>query len=76
MITAANLFGAYFSVGLLLMAVVVVSTKAKRRRLALETIAGADEISAAVLIFIALLWPIWLVYLLTKEKRHPPPNHE
>jgi hypothetical protein len=64
----ATIFAIYFGIGLLLMVVALVSSKTRDAGKALDPLVGADEISAGILIFIALLWPLWLFAALTKDE--------
>ena len=67
----AMLFFAYFGVGLLLMTIAV-ATPGKEKRTkwwgGIAFITG-DGFDAGLLIFIALLWPIWLIVILAKRSR-------
>jgi hypothetical protein len=63
MSTPAILFSVYFFIGLLLVTVAVASPGNRKRtkRFRLFAIGGGDGFDAGLLIFIAVLWPIWLV---------------
>lgn len=64
----AILFGVYFGVGLILM-IVAMASPGKERRGKRFTPAGTGDIADAVLlIFVALLWPLWLISLLGKKE--------
>jgi hypothetical protein len=69
MSTPAILFGVYFGIGLLLMIVAVAAPGKERRTKSFGPAAGGDSIDAALLIFIALLWPLWLLSLLGKTSK-------
>ena len=62
----ATLFAVYFFVGLVLM-IVAVATRGKERRARDLDFADGSQLSAGLLIFIALLWPLWLIGLLAKD---------
>lgn len=66
MSAASTFFAVYLAVGLLLVVVAVAAPGRERRTRGLVG-AGGDELSAALLFFIAVLWPLWLVWLLVKE---------
>jgi hypothetical protein len=63
------LFGIYFGIGLLLMIVAVAAPGKEERTKGFSPAGGGDSFDAALLIFIALLWPLWLVSLLSKESK-------
>ena len=63
----AILFTIYFAIGLLLMTISVASTGKEKRTKGFETAGGGDAFDASLLIFIALLWPIWLITSLLKK---------
>ena len=65
---AAILFMIYFAIGLLLMTIAVASPGKEKRTKGFETAGGGDALDAGLLIFIALLWPIWLITCLLKKK--------
>lgn len=72
MSTGAIAFGIYFGIGLLLL-ILVIAIRAKEKGLAgFEAGGGGDVIDAWLLIFIAVLWPVWLVVWLTKKESKPP----
>jgi hypothetical protein len=60
------LFAAYFIVGLLLM-IFAVATRGKERRAAYLDLSDGSAVGAGFMIFIALLWPFWLITLLAKD---------
>jgi hypothetical protein len=68
MSTPAILFGIYFGIGLILMIVAVAAPGKERRTKGFGPAAGGDSVDAALLIFVALLWPVWLVSLLSKKE--------
>jgi hypothetical protein len=65
------LFGAYFFIGIILM-IVAVATRGKERRAPYLDVSGGTLVDAALLIFIALLWPFWLIAWLAKDDK---PNY-
>lgn len=68
MSTPAILFGIYFGLGLVLMIVAVAAPGKTEGTKNFGPAAGGDSVDAALLIFIALLWPLWLVSLLGKKE--------
>ena len=66
MSAGATWFGIYFGIGLILMILTLASHRGRKRA---ELLAGGapDELSAVLLIFVALLWPVWLIAMLTKR---------
>lgn len=69
MSTPAILFGIYFGTGLLLMIVAVATPGKETRTKGFEGFGLGSGFDAGLLIFIALLWPLWLVSLLGKETK-------
>ncbi len=67
MSTPAILFSIYFAIGLLLMIVAVASPGKERRTKGFEPPGGGDGADAALLIFIAVLWPLWIVGLFARN---------
>jgi hypothetical protein len=68
MSTPAILFGVYFAIGLILM-IVAVATRGKEKRAKNFDVFGAyDGFDAGLMIFIALLWPIWILSLPGKNE--------
>lgn len=65
----AVLFFIYFIVGLLLVIVAVATPGKERRAENFGPMGTGTGLDAWLLIFIALLWPIWLLTLLAKERR-------
>lgn len=67
MSTAAALFSTYFGIGLVLMIVAFICRKAERpsRKPGLFF----DE---HLVVFVALLWPIWLFTSLLRDDHQPP----
>ena len=65
----AELFAVYLGIGLLLMVVVFISKRATRGLNVSESLVDGGYIAAAFLISVALLWPVWLVYLMVREDR-------
>lgn len=70
MSTPAIFFGLYFGIGLLLMIVALATPGKEKRAKNLDVFGAYDGIDTGLLIFIALLWPIWLLSLLGKKE--PP----
>lgn len=66
MSAGATWFGIYFGIGPILMTRALASHRARKYA---QLLAGRapDELSAVLLIFIALLWPVWLIAMLTKR---------
>jgi len=62
----ALLFAIYFIVGLLLM-VAAVAMRGKERCASLLDASDGTQLGAGLLIFVALLWPLWLLGLLIKS---------
>ncbi len=71
MSTPALLFILYFFIGLILM-IAAVATRGKERRATYLDVSDGTPIGAGLLIFIALLWPIWLLGLLAKDDEPKP----
>lgn len=67
----AILFLVYFVIGLLLMVVAVASPGKEKRTKGFEASGGGDAFDAGLLMFIALLWPLWLFTLLMKKDPKP-----
>ncbi len=67
MSTPAILFGIYFGIGLFLMIVALATPGKEKRAKGFDVFGGYDGIDTGLLIFIALLWPIWLLSMLTKK---------
>ena len=61
------LFACYFIIGLVLM-VVALATRGKERRAPYLDVSDASPLGAGLMIFIALLWPLWLITLITKDE--------
>ena len=70
MSTPATLFVVYIGIGLLLMVFAVASRGKEKRTKGFEihTFNPVDGIDAGLLIFTALLWPVWLLAILVKKK--------
>ncbi len=68
MSTPAILFGVYFGIGLLLMVVAVASPGKEKRTKGFESLGAGTGLDAGLMIFIALLWPVWLLTLLSKKE--------
>jgi hypothetical protein len=62
------LFACYFIIGLILM-VVAVATRGKDRRAKYLDVSDGSQVGAGLMIFIALLWPLWLIALLAKDDK-------
>ena len=67
MSTPATLFSIYFVIGLLLMVVAVASPGKEKRTKGFGMFGTGDAFDAGLLIFIALLWPVWLLTSLGKK---------
>jgi len=69
-------FSIYFSIGILLIVVAVAKHGRERKTKGFEPGASGDVVDAWLLIFMALLWPVWLLLSLGKKKapgdRVPP----
>jgi hypothetical protein len=63
----AILFSIYFAIGLLLMVIAVASPGKEKRTKGFWMFGTGDAPDAVLLIFIALLWPVWLLTSLTKK---------
>jgi hypothetical protein len=63
---AGHIFASYFAVGLILMAIAV-ATRGKERRAKYLDISHASPVDAGLMIFIALLWPVWLLMALLSD---------
>ncbi len=67
MSTPATVCGLYLGVGLPLLTVAVASNKNRKRAEHLDLVNAGEGLAAGYLIFIALLWPIWLMAVLRKK---------
>jgi len=67
MSTPAILFLAYLLIGLLLMIVSIASPGKEKRTKGFEAGGSGDAFDAGLLLFIAVLWPIWIFALLLKK---------
>jgi hypothetical protein len=47
--------------------VVAVATRGKERRAEYLDVSDGSQVGAGLMIFIALLWPLWLIALLAKD---------
>ena len=63
----ATWFGIYFGIGLILMILTLASHRGRKRAELFEPGGAGDELGAVFLIFVALLWPAWLIAMLTKR---------
>lgn len=70
MSTTAILFIAYLVTGLVLMVFAVASRGNRERTKGLDSLDNGDALDAGLMIFIALLWPVWLLMILSKK--NPP----
>lgn len=61
MSTAANLFLVYLLVGLVLMVIAVATRRTNMGTKETDDLGTGDKFDATLLLFIALMWPIWLV---------------
>jgi hypothetical protein len=66
MSTPALIFTCYFFVGLGLM-VFAVATRGKEKRAQNLDISQASPVDAGLMLFIALLWPVWLLIAISKD---------
>lgn len=71
MSTPARLFGIYLLIGLVLMVIAVAAPGKRERTKNFEPSAGGGNgaFDAGLLIFIALLWPLWLASLFLQKDR-------
>ena len=69
MSTPAILFSIYFGLGMISMIIAVASPGKEERTKVFGPVGGTD-FDLAVLLFIALLWPLWILSLL--GKKDPP----
>lgn len=67
MSASSTFFAIYLAVGLLLMVVALAVPGRERRTKGFVGGWGPDVLSAALLFFIAVLWPLWLVWWLVKQ---------
>ena len=70
MSTPAILFGIYLGIGLLLMIVAVATSGKEKRTKGYVPYGVGDGVDAGLMIFVALLWPVWILSLLAKKE--PP----
>ena len=68
MSTPAIAFSIYIFIGLFLMIVVVASPKKEKRTKGFESLGAGTGLDAGLLIFIAILWPVWLLAALANKK--------
>lgn len=69
MSTPAILFGVYLGIGLILMIIAVATPGKERRTKGFEASGGGDGFDAGLMIFIALLWPLWVASLLARSSK-------
>ena len=70
--TPAILFSVYLFIGLVLMIVAVAAPGREKRTRGFEAGGSGSAIDAGLMIFIAVLWPIWgIAWLLKKERKDP-----
>lgn len=62
----AILFGIYLLIGMILM-IVAVATPRKKKRQSFTWFGTGEGVDAALLIFVAALWPVWLLSLVAKK---------
>jgi hypothetical protein len=71
MSTPGILFSIYFFIGLLLMVVAVASRGKEKRTKDFAMFGSGGAPDAVLLLFIALLWPVWILALLgRKDQTH------
>jgi len=68
MSTPAILFSIYFLIGLILMIVAVASPGKEKRTKGFASLGAGDGLDAGLMIFVALLWPVWLLAMLAKKE--------
>lgn len=68
MSTPAILFSVYILVGLILMIVAVASPGKEKRTKGFTPLGAGDPLEAGLFLFVALLWPIWLLVMLKKKE--------
>jgi hypothetical protein len=68
MSTPAILFSIYIGIGLLLMVVAVATPGKEKRTKGFEGFGVGGGFDAGLMIFIALLWPIWILSMLDKKE--------
>jgi hypothetical protein len=61
-------FGIYFGIGLIFMILALASHQVRKRAQLFDLGGAGGEVGAALLIFIALLWPTWPLWVLVKER--------
>jgi hypothetical protein len=71
MSTPAILFLAYLLIGLLLMIAAIASPGKEKRTKGFESGGSGDAFDAGLLLFIAVLWPVWLLTSSLKKDRKP-----
>ena len=67
MSTPAILFSIYILVGLILMIFAVASPGKEKRTKGFALFGVGDGLDAGLMIFVALLWPVWLLAILAKK---------
>ena len=68
----ATLFAVYLGIGGILMIVAVASPGKEKRTKGFEGLGMGDGFDVGLMLFVALLWPIWILSLLGKKE--PPAN--
>ncbi len=67
MSTPVILFSIHFFIGLILMIVAMASPGKEKRATGLLSLGAGDGFDAGLMIFVALLWPVWLLAMLAKK---------
>ena len=75
MSTPAILFSIYLLVGLILMIFAVATPGKEKRAKGFASLGAGDGFDAGLMIFVALLWPVWLLAMLGKKAPIQPPQH-
>lgn len=68
MSTPAIVFAACFGIGLILMVVAVAAPGKEKRTKGFQSLGAGTGFDAGLMIFVALLWPVWLLAMLAKKE--------
>lgn len=68
MSTPAILFSVYFFIGLILMIVAAASPGKEKSAKGFAAFGTGDGLDACLMIFVALLWPVWLLVMLARKE--------